>query len=175
MGITSGPKSIRAFQEIRLKHRLQYPRDRSLQQAIFDRRYSERPRPCLARSFRYLHSAHRCSPIGPSLQAFAQLLNSCVQALFKLLCRLTINTARTPPVHLLPGFREEFRCEQMRISWGKLSHFPCTIAESTLRTLMDYGLRGTLPSRPLRAPSIRFLSIDSHVCSMLPSDPASRQ
>src|SRR5712691_9421075 len=85
-----------------------------VQQAIFDRRYSERPRPCLARSFRYLHSAHRWSPIGPSLQAFAQLLNSCVQALFKLLCRLTVNTARTPPVHLLPGFREELRCEQMR-------------------------------------------------------------
>ena len=38
---------------------------------------------------------------------------------------------------------------------------------------MDYGLRGTLPSRPVRAPSIRFLSIDSHVCLMLPSDPAS--
>ena len=38
MGITSGPKSIRAFQEIRLEHRFQYPRDRPLQQAIFDRR-----------------------------------------------------------------------------------------------------------------------------------------
>jgi len=62
-----------------------------------------------------------------------------------------------------------------QISWGKLSHFPCTIAESTLRTLMDYGLRGKLPTRPERAPSIRFLSIDSHVCSMLPSDLASRR
>src|SRR5438309_11348154 len=114
MGITSGPKSIRAFQEIRLEHRFQYPRDRPLQQAIFDRRNSERPRPCLARSLRYLHSAHRWSPIDPSLQAFAQFLNSCVQALFKLLRRLTIDTARTPPIHLLPGFREELRCEQMR-------------------------------------------------------------
>src|SRR5262252_7871844 len=81
MGITSRPKSIRAFQEIRLKHRFQYPRDRSLQQAIFDRRNPERPRPCLARSLRYLHSAHRWSPIAPSLQAFAQLLNSCAQVL----------------------------------------------------------------------------------------------
>ncbi len=42
MGITSGPKSIRAFQEIGLEHRLQYPRDRSLQQAIFDRRDGQR-------------------------------------------------------------------------------------------------------------------------------------
>ncbi len=62
-----------------------------------------------------------------------------------------------------------------QISWGKLSHFLCTIAESTLCTLMDYGLRGKLPTRPVRAPSIRFLFIDSHVCSMLPSDLASRR
>jgi hypothetical protein len=114
MGITSGPKSIRAFQEIRLEHRFQDPRYRSLQQAIFDCRNSERPRPCLARSFRDLHSAHRWSPIGPLLQAFAQFLNACAQVLFKLLCRLTVNPARTPPVHLLPGFREELRCKQMR-------------------------------------------------------------
>ena len=38
MGITSGPKSIRAFQEIGLEHRFQDPRHRSLQQAIFDRK-----------------------------------------------------------------------------------------------------------------------------------------
>src|SRR6266849_372470 len=114
MGITSGPKSIRALQEIGLEHRFQDPRHRSLQQAILDRWDSERPRPCLARSLRDLHSAHRWSPIDPSLQAFAQLLNSCVQALFKLLRRPTIDTARTPPVHLLPGFRKELWCEQMR-------------------------------------------------------------
>jgi hypothetical protein len=67
------------------------------------------------------------------------------------------------------------RSDTEQISWGKLSYFLCTIADSTLRTLMDYGLRGKLPTRPVRAPSIRFLSIDSHVCSMLPSDPASRR
>src|SRR5438552_2006751 len=62
-----------------------------------------------------------------------------------------------------------------QFSWGKLSHFLCTVAESTLRALDGYGLRGKLPDRPALAPCIRFLSIDSHVCSMLPSDPASRQ
>jgi NAD(P)-dependent dehydrogenase (short-subunit alcohol dehydrogenase family) len=36
-------------------------------------------------------------------------------------------------------------------------------------------LRGTLPARPTLAPCIRFLSIDSRVCSMLPSDTASRR
>src|ERR1700677_2235580 len=49
-----------------------------------------------------------------------------------------------------------------QISWGKLSRLPCTIAESTLRTLDGYGLRGKLPARPALAPYIRFLSIDSH-------------
>ena len=42
MGITPRPKSLRAFQKVRLKHRLQYARDRSLQQAVFDRGDSQR-------------------------------------------------------------------------------------------------------------------------------------
>src|SRR5271165_4964856 len=67
------------------------------------------------------------------------------------------------------------RSDAEQISWGKLSRLPCTVAESTLRTLDGYGLRGKWPARPALAPSIRFLSIDSHVWSMLPSDPASRR
>jgi len=62
-----------------------------------------------------------------------------------------------------------------QISWGKLSRLPCTIAESTLRTWMEMDFRGKLPARPMPAPYIRFLSINSHVCSMLPSDPTSRR
>src|SRR6516162_6623650 len=38
-----------------------------------------------------------------------------------------------------------------------------------------YGLRDTLPARPMLAPRIRFLSIGSHLCFALPSDPASRR
>jgi hypothetical protein len=34
-------------------------------------------------------------------------------------------------------------------SWGKLSHFPCTIAESTLRTLMDMDF-------VVRCPLVRY-------------------
>jgi len=67
------------------------------------------------------------------------------------------------------------RSDTEQISWGKLSRLPCTVAGSTLRTLDGYGLRGKLPARPALAPDIRFLSIDSHVCSMLLSDPASRR
>jgi len=67
------------------------------------------------------------------------------------------------------------RGDTEQISWGKLSRLPCTIAGSTLRTLDGYGLRGKLPARPALAPYIRFLSIDSHVCSTLLSDLASRR
>src|SRR6266446_8366905 len=67
------------------------------------------------------------------------------------------------------------RSNAEQISWGKLNRLPYTIAESTLRVLDGYGLRGKLPARPALAPCIRFLFIDSHVCSMLPSDPASRR
>jgi Reverse transcriptase (RNA-dependent DNA polymerase) len=38
------------------------------------------------------------------------------------------------------------RSDTEQISWGKFSHFPCTIAESTFRTLMDVDFA---VSRPL--------------------------
>src|SRR5215472_15840889 len=75
----------------------------------------------------------------------------------------------------LPLGRLSRRGDTEQISWGKLSRLPCTIAGSTLGTLDGYGLRGKLPARPALAPCIRFLSIDSHVCSTLPSDLASRR
>ena len=67
------------------------------------------------------------------------------------------------------------RSDTEQISWGKLSRLLCAVAESTLRTLDGYGLRGKLPARPALAPCIRCLSIDSHICYTLPSDPASRR
>src|SRR5438128_3284060 len=85
-----------------------------------------------------------------------------------------------PYADFCPAVRRPFdhlsrRGDTEQISWGKLNRLPCTIAESTLRILDGYGLRGKLPARPALAPCIRFLFIDSHVCSMLPSDPASRR
>ena len=62
-----------------------------------------------------------------------------------------------------------------QISWGKLNRLPCTAAGSTLRIFDGYGLRGKLPARPTLTPCIRFLSIDSHFCYTLLSDPASRR
>jgi hypothetical protein len=75
------------------------------------------------------------------------------------------------PPHGAPSRRSDTE----QISWGKLSRLPRTVAESTLRPLDGYGLRGTLPARPVLAPCIRFLSIDSRICLVLPSDPASRR
>ena len=37
----------------------------------------------------------------------------------------------------LPRGRLSRRSDTEQISWGKLSRFPCTVAESTRRTLMD--------------------------------------
>ena len=62
-----------------------------------------------------------------------------------------------------------------QISRGNFGRLLRTIAGSTFRVLDGYGLRDTLPARPTLTPYIRFLSIDSRICSALPSDPASRQ
>src|SRR5205807_6459047 len=79
------------------------------------------------------------------------------------------------PAVRLPLDRLRRRSDTGQISWGNLSRLPCAIAGSTLRILDGYGLRGKLPARPTLAPYIRYLSIDSHVCSTLPSDLASRR
>ncbi len=44
-----------------------------------------------------------------------------------------------------------------------------------LCVLEGNGLRDHRPARPTLTPPIRFLSIGSHFCSTLPSDPASRR
>jgi hypothetical protein len=77
-------------------------------------------------------------------------------------------------VRLPLGFLSRLR-DTRQISWGNLSRLPCTVAGSTLRILDGYGLRSTLPARPVLAPYTRFLSIDSHVCFTLLPDPASRR
>src|ERR1017187_4913516 len=73
-----------------------------------------------------------------------------------------------PSADFCPAVRPPFdslsrRSDTGQISWGKLSRLLCTAAESTLRTLDGYGLRGKLPARPALTPCIRFLSIDSHI------------
>jgi hypothetical protein len=85
-----------------------------------------------------------------------------------------------PSADSCPAVRPPYGCLSRRsdtgqISRGKFSRLPCTGAGSTLAVLDGYGLRDALPARPTFAPSIRFLSINSHVCSTLPSDLASRR
>src|ERR1035438_7563879 len=67
------------------------------------------------------------------------------------------------------------RNDTEQISRGKLNRLLRTAAGSTLRALDGYGLRGNFPACPTLTPCIRFLSIDSRICSTLPSDPASRR
>jgi hypothetical protein len=95
---------------------------------------------------------------------------------------LTLPTTwpNTPSADFCPAVRPSLggpsrRSDTEQISRGKFSRLPCTVAGSTPRVLDGYGLRSTLPARPTLAPCIRFLSINSHVCSALPSDLASRR
>jgi len=93
---------------------------------------------------------------------------------------LPTTSPNTPSADFCPAVRMprgilSRRSDTGQISWGKLSRLPRTVAESTLCIFDGYGLRGRRPARPTLAPCIRFLSIDSRVCSMLPSDTASRR
>ncbi len=74
----------------------------------------------------------------------------------------------------LPYGRLSRFCDAEQISRGKFSRLLRTIAGSTFCVLDGYGLCGTLAARPTLTPYIRFLSIDSRICSALPSDPTSR-
>ena len=67
------------------------------------------------------------------------------------------------------------RSDTEQISRGKFNRLRRAIAESTLHVLGGYGIRGKSPARPTLTPCIRFLYIDSHICSTLHADPASRR
>jgi len=88
----------------------------------------------------------------------------------ELLCPLLTSAPWSTP---LRTFQSRSR-DTAQISRGKLDRLQRTTAESTLRALDGYGLRGHLPARPTLTPPIRFLSIGSRLCSTLLSDPASR-
>jgi hypothetical protein len=86
----------------------------------------------------------------------------------------------TPSADFCPAVRLPLdslsrRSDTEQISRGKFNRLLRAIAESTLRVLDGYGLRGKSPARPTLTPCIRFLFIDSRICSTLPSDPASRR
>ncbi len=90
-------------------------------------------------------------------------------------------TSTTPDADFCRTDQDDLHHPQSRIrdlpqiSRGKFDRLPCIAAESTFCALDGYGLRETRPARPTLTPYIRFLFIGSHVCSTLPSDPASRR
>src|SRR5215510_8245045 len=108
------PKSVRAVQKVRLEHRLDDPRDRTLNQSVFDRRNAQGPRPNLARSFRNVHPPDGWRPIGSGLQPCANSLDSRLQLALELPFRFPIHSACPAPVHLSPRFEEKRGREQMR-------------------------------------------------------------
>src|SRR5262249_14847155 len=78
------PKSIRAVQKVRLEHRFQDARDRTLNQPVLDCGNAQWSRSDLARPFRNLHPPDGWRPIGPGFQPCANLLHSCFQLALKL-------------------------------------------------------------------------------------------
>ena len=66
------------------------------------------------------------------------------------------------------------RLDTKQTSRGKFDRLPRTVAGFTLRALDGYGLYSGWPVRPALTPQIRFLYIDSRVCSPLPLDLTSR-
>src|SRR5262249_11013812 len=106
-------KSIRAVQKVRLEHRFQDARDRTLNQPVLDSGNAQRPRPDLTRPFRNLHPTDGWRPIGPGFQACAHLLHACFQLALKLRRRLPVHAACAAPVHLPPGLDEKRWCQQM--------------------------------------------------------------
>src|SRR5215813_1069524 len=62
------PKSIRAVQKVRLEHRFQDARDRTLNQPVLDCGNAQWSRSDLARPFRNLHPPDGWRPIGPGFQ-----------------------------------------------------------------------------------------------------------
>ena len=75
----------------------------------------------------------------------------------------------------LPTLSVSISGQTRQISRGKFLRLPRTTAEFTFYALDGYGLHCQLPARPTLTPHIRFLSVGSRVCYMLPSDAASRQ
>src|SRR5215471_8601878 len=65
----------------------------------------------------------------------------------------------------LPFSRLSRRSDTEQISWGKFSHFPCTVAESTLRTLMDVDFA---VSRPLVRHSRLLSGFCPSTCTFVP-------
>ena len=62
-----------------------------------------------------------------------------------------------------------------QVSRGKFMPFRCTTAGFTPLAFDGSGLRDLTRTRPAEAPRIQFLFVGSHLCSTLPSDPASRR
>lgn len=90
---------------------------------------------------------------------------------FDLLCPLRTSVLRSKPFtnSQLP-FTEAAR----QISRGKHLNLRCTTTGVYGSALDGYGLHDPRFIRPAFAPDIQFLFVGSHLCSTLPSDPASQ-
>lgn len=123
-------------------------------------RESEAIRSVFARRFWGLWEApaHRSSPFSPSASRPTMPSADICAAV------------REPRGSLSPGSGDA-----TQISRGKFDRLPRAPAGFAPRALDGYGLRDQLPARPALTLPIRFLFVESRLCSAPPSDPASRR
>ncbi len=109
---TSRAKPVGTIQEVCLVDRTEDPSHSSLQHPILYRGNPKGPRP--SPRLWYLDSPNRRRPVRTRPKLSIQRVDALFEMSFKLLCRLSIHSARPPPVHLSPSFQEKLGRQQMR-------------------------------------------------------------
>src|SRR4029077_9149722 len=87
-----GPEPIRKAQEVGLVDSVQHFDRRTLDDFVFQRRYSERPLPPVG--LRYIHPTHRLRSVRSSLQPMGEILEVVLEGLAVVPPRLTVHARR---------------------------------------------------------------------------------
>ncbi|MFI5304839.1 MAG: hypothetical protein ACHQYP_08605 [Nitrospiria bacterium] len=90
-------------------------------------------------------------------------------------CGLLYTSSGHLTIPSVPFFSCNAKETSIQVSRGNYAHCQCYTAGFTLPALDGNGLHDLTPARPAVAPDIQFLFVGAHLCSTLPSDPASRR
>src|ERR1700692_4646677 len=106
-----GPESIRKAQEVGLVDSVQHLDRCTLDDLVFQRRYSERPLPPVG--LRYIHPTHRLRSVRSSLQPMGEILEVVLEGLAVVPPRLTVHARRRFLLQAEVSLAEPFRIVDM--------------------------------------------------------------